>query len=369
MWGRLLQGLSVFICLLFLATCQTPTLSPVILPVPPAEVPIYLTFPSSISIEGSTEDTLSGFNTSGLSDAIDGTFQLFSYLSVPVSSGTTNHEEGLVNPTINDYQMSGTFYFKIDFSDLDLDNDGVSEGCSGHTASTPICFRIWMTPDMGEDTPSPQDYRRVMAGIFEVLPTGTTQGKGQVIMDMPTIYDLLLSPEEKEEMQEGASDMYFKVGYDFQDEEYKSVEEFLHDDDMTIYTYDGNGNVTNSWLAIITGHHSITQAVSDGSTTKTEKWTILFTTYDTSDFPDEARFIEQWKGQTPEYSSYSNYYLYQGEVYTQYTNDCIIKSSIFEFVDSQICSDLEILAGTDFLTTPEPADAYLPSDFPEIPTF
>ena len=372
MKGLFCKILGLFIVALCVASCGNVP-NPAAPPSPPAELPTatYLEFPSDVSIEGRTEDTLSGFNASGLSDPIDGVFQLFSYFSVPVSSETTNHEEGFVNPTVNGYQMSGTFHIKIDFSDLDLDNDGTNEGCSGHTASTPICFRMWMTPDMGEGPPSPQDYRRMMAGIFEVLPTATTQGKGQVIVHMPTIYDLVLSPEEKEEIPVDISNMYFKASYDFQDEEYKSFEDFSHYDDITVYAYDGNGNVTDSWLTTMTGHYLITQAGPDGSATKTEKWAL--STYDNSASPIESRSIEQWKEQTPGYSSYSDSYVIQGGVYagtyTLYTNDCVIRSSIFELVDSQICSGLGILAGTDFLATSEPADAYLPNDFTELPSF
>jgi len=56
---------------------------------------------------------------------------------------------------------------KISFADFDFNQDGLDEGCSGHTAALPICYRIWIN-----DAPK-------IAGLFETYPEPDNPGKGR----------------------------------------------------------------------------------------------------------------------------------------------------------------------------------------------
>jgi hypothetical protein len=75
--------------------------------------------------------------------------------------------------------LFGTQGVKLDLRDYDWDDNGVSEGCSGHTAELPVCVRFWLND------------KRFIAWVFEEYPIeGTTVGKGKFKILLDDIYGI-----------------------------------------------------------------------------------------------------------------------------------------------------------------------------------
>lgn len=155
-------------------------------PGPPAEIPSALRFPSDLGIDvdtiasGSPEaDTsaLAALVGSGgqfseeisfaadlvpiLTQQVNGFLQPLPELLIPASTSTTTFEATFTPPPGPETQPAeGEIDIKIDFADFG------GNGCSGHTAALPVCFRIWFN---GE---------RRMAGLFTKFPTPDNPGAG-----------------------------------------------------------------------------------------------------------------------------------------------------------------------------------------------
>ena len=138
-------------------------------PVPPAEIPSFLTFPESVAI-----------NVDEIQPA-EGT----SALQAQVSEGGPLSDDiitGFEETELTGSSPEGTIppQFKIDFADFDLDGDGVNEGCTGCTCPAgcdvecpeeadpsdlqPICVRVWAARE-GEGNFFP-----ALAGRLDLFP-------------------------------------------------------------------------------------------------------------------------------------------------------------------------------------------------------
>lgn len=61
---------------------------------------------------------------------------------------------------------------RLNFDDFDLDGIGGAEGCSGHTASLPICVRVWVDDGVVES--------RLFAARFDEFPLPENPGAGSL---------------------------------------------------------------------------------------------------------------------------------------------------------------------------------------------
>jgi hypothetical protein len=175
----LFKKLKYVLLLLALPGCPSPA-GP---PAPPAEVPAALRFPATVGVDlttisaassssalvapgGEFSNTITAgtFATAIVNDQVDAFLKPLNSIEIPVSTSTTHIRQTVTfdagTPSAVDRDV------KIDFSDYDFDGDGTSEGCSGHTAALPICFRIWF------------DGARRMAGLFTEFPTKDNPGAG-----------------------------------------------------------------------------------------------------------------------------------------------------------------------------------------------
>lgn len=185
-------------------------MNPAAPPAPPAELPAALIFPvpsidvsktTSASASGSlaafvapggrfSEEIVQGSDLATQGDAILGVFlNPLTDLKIPVDPSFSTFE-GPVTFT-NHVGETVALNAKIDFSDFDLDGDGVAEGCSGSTsplptgatAPRPVCYRIWVETEEGA--------QRLMAGVFNQLSLGTNIGAGRYVVNtsaLPTLF-------------------------------------------------------------------------------------------------------------------------------------------------------------------------------------
>lgn len=162
--------------------------SPAAPPAPPAELPSALVLPESISI--SVDKTRSGGGVTALEAAAlvgPGEFSEQIAFGPNLSYFANQRLNGLlgplhairipVSPTLAKMDAllivgSKAYVAHLNFGDFDLDGDGAKEGCSGSTASLPLCVRIWL------DDGSHQ--ARLLAARFDAFPTETNPGAGSL---------------------------------------------------------------------------------------------------------------------------------------------------------------------------------------------
>lgn len=166
------------------SACSSP--NPAAPPTPPAEIPAFLRFPDptiDVSQIASSTPALSlkalvgegGEFSRAISYGADGVGFLNAFLDAFLS--VLRGDEIPVGEDVTVFETVATVggasaTVQYDFSDFDLDGDGAREGCSGHTASLPICFRIWIQQ---ESAASPLR----VAGVFTAFPTDETPGAGR----------------------------------------------------------------------------------------------------------------------------------------------------------------------------------------------
>jgi hypothetical protein len=241
-------------------------------------------------------------------------------LEIPVGDTVTTFEGTLTrNNFFTDYQDQ-TFTAKVDFGDFDLDGDGNTEGCSGHTNTLPICARVWL------------DGQRYLAWIFEEYPTATNPGKSR-----------------------------FRIQYEFifiQDTQLTVAMEFDQRDPENKYI-DGR-----SGLIILNNPPNpiqdkvglyVSQVGPDASAIKQ---------INLAEFgqPQDPLRLMQWKEGSDRWS---------GSIVNNYTDICVKLSTAEELPpgETPTCSDLGIsVAGIPFLTLHDDSVVQF-HDFPLSPTF
>ena len=95
--------------------------------------------------------------TAEMQDVVDGVLGAFHAVAIPASTTTT-----ALDAEVGFGETKLAVHF--DFADFG------GEGCSGHTAALPVCFRVWVS---GE---------RFMAGRFDALPTDASAGSGRLTL-------------------------------------------------------------------------------------------------------------------------------------------------------------------------------------------
>lgn len=338
---------------LALVACSDPATPPA----PPAELPSALQFPESIGISVDTiqtessetegaalvgaggtfsDDIAMGANDAeGVSDMIDEILQRFNDMEIPVSETTLTFEETITVPLepFDPDSSTITAGIKIDFSDFDLDDDGATEGCSGHTAATPICGRLWFNE------------KRLMAFVFTEFPTDETVGAGRF---------RIASAQSSDRTEIAGEDFLMAAIYDHSDPENKETEMF-----GIGQTRGGEGGIATYFR----GHISLTQVGPDASALKTINMTSAFG--ETPDTPNSFQYIGQWKEDAD---------FWNGSVEIQvdgstdsFSNACASISS-GNAATGCLAAGLDI-TGLSFNSEATEDNVGLPSDFPETPTF
>jgi len=339
-------------------------------PAPPAELPAALQYPSDLSISVTTLESSSpspsenappalvgsggqfsdeisfGANLAGiLNQFVNILLQPLPEFEIPVSTKTTFEIKFPFDDPIRPTGIPQTIDIKIDFSDYDFDGDGLKEGCVGHTAGLPICYRIWF------------DGQQRMAGIFTDFPTAGNPAAGRFRI-------LLHEPAHNED---SAIDVYFGVVYDHRDPEHKSTEVFERFESAGEPVDVKNPNVADECIFVS----------QEGPDATAKKRLALSAQGFPTSFPgvtgepNSVQYLGQWREDNDFWS---------GKV-------ARINIDIQEFHDPNVCAfistanasdrgncqDLGIdvddpveIAFIDFLTAD---DVRLPDDFPTSPTF
>lgn len=333
----------LFLGLLLLSSC-----SPATPPVPPAELPALI-FPRTVRIDTSkiqsqessasegaalvgAGGTFSDIIASGadLADAANEVVEVvldeFRSLSIELSTTTTTFT-GVVS------DETGTFDVKIDFADYDLDGDGGDEGCSGHTAALPVCFRVWLDGD------------RFMAGLFTQYPTETNPGAGEFRVGLNSA------------LTAAGEDLLFSAVYNHFDPEDKATELFTAGTQTADPTSD----------AFLAAHIELTQEGEDATARKTVNVNadVGPNAFQTDHLEYVGRYLENrdfWSGSAIATTA-------AGGSGT-FTDVCAVISTGNAASDPDSCEDLDIdVGGIAFTDAVAFSDVQLPDDFPAAPTF
>jgi hypothetical protein len=320
-------------------------------PAPPAEIPAALRFPSDLSIDVNTiasesnssalaalvgsggqfseEISFAANLMPGLNQLVNDTLQPLPQFDIPVSTSTITFE------TVIDTKGGAQIDIKIDFADFDLDGDGLNEGCVGHTAGLPICFRIWFS-----------GVQR-MAGLFTKFPTEDNLGAGE--------YRTVIRGET-------GPDLYIAVTYDHSDPLVKSTEFF----EKVVPP----GAPIESDSALPNFHVQTSQEGPDAIARKTLKMSIDNIEPDFSNdvtgTPADFKYIGRWREDNDFWSGSDTS---QNIDIQNFSDICAListgnPSNELNCVDMGI--DVADIPFLDFLTT---EDIRLPADFPASPTF
>ena len=375
--GHLLWIAIPLFFLSFITGCQS-TAAP---PAAPVEIPGFVTFPESLTIDISEIEAKTGSDPTTIGVVSGGDYSeiilegadlinsindfnvvilsLFEGISVPVSPETTTYERTLAdNPDRNP--------LKIDFSDFDLDRDGVDEGCTGCTCPVgcdeecpdeasagelrPVCYRVWSDDDDGVTG----NFEPLLAGVLGRFPSGDNPGEGE--------YRARISSET--ESNTGVATTVGVV-YDHLDDDdaaYKLTDVSLRQ----ILTDQAGALLATSNIHGMTGQETIE---NDSDVEEVRKHVELdYEATDSSaavlDYLDYvARFLEEgffWRGTVDSASGY------------QFTNLCVDlrtgnEADADDLESPDGCGDLSVLGVTASPVTS--SDVAFPTDFPEDPTF
>ncbi len=363
--------------------CFTACSSPATPPAPPAELPAALIFPQDLTIDvqsilsdtsGSSALRLVGANgqfsnnisqgaelaqsIGGVADDILGNL---ASLEIPISASTMTYQTSM-NSNMGPQGSTIMQHFKIDLAPFDYDNDGVNESCSGNSASTPICFRIWYASTVVGGTPSQGNFSPIMAGVFATYPTTSNPGAGQ--------FKLHISDSFGADPSSSSGDEFFmEMIYDQRDPENKMLEAFgSGNTSLVSSTQDSGQPGSNQCTNITSGHVRVTQVGPDATAIKTIAETSHFTNTDNCPTTDE-----QYLGQFKEGSDFwiGSVVAEAAEVQNEANfSDVCAQISTGNQTSSTNCSGIGIsVDDLDFISTATSNDYNLPNDFPVTPTF
>lgn len=359
---------------MLLAACS----SEVTPPAPPAELPSVLTFPQGLTIDVSSIQggqaslsTLALVGSGGefsenismgaemvttIQEVADGILGDLSTLEITIGTTTTTYETSM-NSNTGPQGGAITQHFKIDFAPFDYDNDGIDEGCSGHTGTTPICYRIWYVGTAVGATPGSSDFSPVMAGIFDSYPTDDNPGAGR--------FKLHISENFGSEIADDSNDQFLMgMVYDHRDPENKSTEAFGQGDTSLVDSGDQQGGTECN--LIDDGHVKVTQVGPDATAIKTLLETSHFPV--NSNCPQQGNF-ERYLGR---FKEGNNFWIgsIDREPATNNFSDVCAEIATGNQTSSTNCTSIGLsLDDLDFMDAATSNDFGLPTDFPATPTF
>lgn len=250
---------------------------------------------------------------------------------IPVSTNTTTF--------IADHP-SEPGQIKIDFASIDADLDGLDDGCSGHTADLPICFRVWVSDSSGL-------FERLMLGRFDSFPAIDDPGTGQFRIRART-------PEP----------VFIGILYDQSFPTIKNLEQYTlflpEEPPLTPEDIPNLDGVTHL------SHHLVaSQFGPDASAIKNVKQS-------TESAPDSFfKYIGQWKEGADFWSGLLDV---SGEFESPFVSDLpfptCARISTGEQVSRAECLNLSIdVEGQSFIQFLILQNVRFPADFPNLPTF
>lgn len=366
------RGIAASLLFLFSA-CQSQSAPPAA----PVEIPGFVTLPESLVIDISeieadndTDPATIGVASGGeyseiivggtdlinsINDFNEVILAIFSGVSIPVSSETTTFERTLADdPDRNP--------LKIDFSDFDLDGDGVDEDCTGctcpvgcdeecpETAATvellPVCYRIWSDDDDG----TTGNYEPLLAGVLDRFPSGNNPGEGRYSTQLFT------TTEDGNDAATTVGVVYDHVNSN--DESYKSTDVSFRQ----IMTDSAGALLLTSDIHGITGQETIED--TSGEDVVRKNVALNYEATDSSsavlDYLEYvASFLDNgffWRGTVDSASGY------------QFTNVCVDLRTGDEAEAGVLdCDDLSVLG---VVASPvDDEDVTFPTDFPADPGF
>lgn len=331
-------------------------------PGPPAEIPSALRFPSDLAIDVDTiassspeadASALAALVGSGgqfsreISFAadlaplillqVDGLMQPLPQLDIPASTETTTFAiKGLFGNPSKPTDPPIEYDIKIDFADFG------GQGCSGHTAGLPICYRIWF------------DGEQRMAGVFTKFPTALSSGAGQ--------FRLIFHKPEEGGGAEPATDVYFGVIYDHSDPLAKTTETF----ERAVLA----GEPVNPPDPVPSFHVEVSQEGPDETAKKLFRLSLdgISTDFasEVTGTPADLRYTGRWREDNDFWSGS----IATQNIELQNFSDVCASISTGNSSNPLNCLDLGIdvadIPFLDFLTSD---DIGLPDDFPVGPTF
>lgn len=319
--------------------------SPATPPVPPAELPALI-FPRTVRIDTSKIQSQESASASlvgsggtfseviaagadladATNDLLDAILGAIEDLSITISAATTTFQD-----TVTD--EAGTFNVKIDFADFDLDDNGADEGCSGHTATLPICFRVWL------------DGERFMAGKFTQYPTETNPGSGEFRIGVNSDVDA------------AGEDLFVASVYDHSNASDKATELFM----AGFQTFD---ETSDAFLAV---HIELDQEGADATARKTIN--VNGDTGPSASQTDHLEYLGRYL-ENADFWGGSSTVVTSGGTTASFSDVCAVISTGNEATDPDSCEDLNIDVGGVAFTDPVTvSDIAFPSDFPSSPTF
>jgi hypothetical protein len=362
--------------------CSTSNPSPAGPPAPPAEIPSNLTLPQSIAIdvnkisaEGAAGLLLAQVAPGGeFSDVItegpaindfafgliDGVFlRLASLIQAPVSPDITQFET-----TVTDGDETVTF--KVDFADIDLDNDGVKEGCTGSTCPVagavgecpkqaevpdlrPVCFRMWFKQ-------KDSDFTKFMAGAIDrlLIPDDPATPENEFNRGAARMRANFIDPAFPDDFLLMAAD------YDHSQAPNESTEVFLSS--PPLFGQPGDVKVHIDLLQ---------EAFAD-----TLRKTIRATNFNDleGDQDPTIRYVGRFREDADFWSGSFEQTHIEGEADVSVEDICAFIPTGEEASPPENpranCLDLGIdVNGIGFLAPLTPEDVSLPADFPSLPTF
>jgi len=330
--------------------------NPATAPAPLAEVPAELRIPKSVAINVDEIRSATG-GTSSIKNLVGsgGTFSdqiAFGADQVTQENQFVDEILGPLNTfTIPASPSTTTFQttvdvgglllgLKMDFANFDFDGDGVSEGCSGHTAALPICMRIYVS----NPTLAGGAYQRRLEAVFTSFPTDNNPGAGR-----------LRGTQLQSKDDQGAESGLFQVIYDRTDSTNLSNELFF-----------GAGRSESNPNDFVIKAHALTTQM--GPVDHAIKTLLLS---GSTDFGGGTSSVGQYIGKfRVDADFWGGTVDIENPSGTEAFQDKCAQISSGNEVPIGDCQNLNIDVGqTGFIDFLNPADVMFPADFPNSPPF
>lgn len=370
------KGIAIVLFFCFLLGACTSQFAP---PAAPVEIPGFVTFPSSLTVDISEIDAKTGSDPTTIGVASGGDYSeiivagtdlmnsvndfndviltLFEGISVPVSNETVTYERTLAdNPDRNP--------LKIDFRDFDLDGNGVDEGCTGCTCPVgceeecpdeaeleellPVCYRVWV------DDNHTGDFAPFMGGVLGRFPSGTNPGEGRYRAFAST------TTEDDATVASFVGVVYDHI--DAEDSAAKSIDVSLRqlvldEEDALVLYNDIHGVTAQETREDDEEGDEVRKQVAVDFVQVDSAATILDYLEYAARFMDDGFF---WRGTIDSFSGY------------QFTNLCVDlrTGNEADVTTEEALAECDKIDVTGFAASPlNSADVSFPDDFPDSPTF
>jgi hypothetical protein len=277
-------------------------------------------------------------------------------IEVPIGTDVTTFQR-VVTFSEASIVLEGEREVKIDFSPFDFDNDGSLEPCSGHTATLPICARVWL------------DDLRFVAWIFESYPFPDDPNTAANEKDIGSgRFKAFLRAVSQDKVQRAA----FTVNYEQAGVDEKTIDHFL---DVTLKSEKApffNIPAETPVHVDVENHTEVSQSPLSESLLKRINTSRHLTVRDleTMEIVEDGEFGLQYLGQFLEGEDF-----WSGSIADliggaeEFTDACA-RISTGLVVEQSFCDDLDIrVLDAPFVRPFEDSDVAVPDGFLEFAPF